>query len=110
MTVFNPITNLVSEDKVDVEAECRNAVDDVNGATDEVKDIWTGNEADEEFEGKPGVAYALDIEEGIVRICSLLVQCPGGAVRRGPERILFGCRLTSTGLYRRSSSKLFRSF
>lgn len=59
--------------QVDVEAEGGDVVDDVDGGADELVFAGRGDEAHQDLEREPGVADALDVEEGRVRVRGKLV-------------------------------------
>ena len=63
-------------EEVKVEGESRDEVDDVDRSQHEDESIVTDGETDEKFESKPGVADALDVEEGEMRLATSLVQHP----------------------------------
>ena len=71
------------ENKVYIETECGNKINDIDRASDKVEHVRTRDEPDKELQCKPGVTNALDIEERIMCICPVLVQRPGSGVVRG---------------------------
>lgn len=68
-----------------VEAESGDRVDDVDGRLDEFPLVGRRDEPDEELEREPGVADALDVEEGLVGVGLSLVQCPRRSVVRSVD-------------------------
>lgn len=66
--------------QIDVEASRGDVVDDVHRGVDELALVGRRDEPDEDLEGEPGVADALDVEEGDVGVGVLLVDEVVGAV------------------------------
>jgi len=75
----------VSEQKVEIEGQRRYEIYDVDGSAKKRQSARADDETDEQFEGEPAVADRLDVEEGIVRDRSTLVQQPG--LRRAHGRV-----------------------
>ena len=73
----------IGKAQVNVETEGGDEVNDVDGASDKVENVGTGEEPDEKLEGEPSIADTLNIEEGIVSIGPVLVQGPGRGVVGG---------------------------
>nr|GBL89326.1 hypothetical protein AVEN_52417-1 [Araneus ventricosus] len=71
--------------QVDVEGEGGREVDDVDGPLRELQLAGAGDKADRDLEGEPGVAGALDEEEGVVRVGTHFVQGPGDRVGGGVQ-------------------------
>ena len=67
---------MVGEQEVEVERQRGDEVDDVDGRADERQLARTHDEPDEDLEREPGVADALDVEEGVVRVGASLVEHP----------------------------------
>ncbi len=66
----------VSEQEVQVEAQRRHEVNDVDGGAHELELVVGHDEADDDLEREPRVARALDVEEGLVRLGARLLQGP----------------------------------
>ena len=71
------------EQKIEIEGQRRYEVDDVDGSAKERESVRCDDEADDQFEGEPSVADALDVEEGIVWERAPLIEQPR---RRGAHR------------------------
>src|SRR6218665_660962 len=73
--------------EVQVEGHGGDGVDDVDRRSDEAQAVRTGNEANGQLEGEPGVAGALDVEEGRMRVRRDPLQVPADhSVRSGDRR------------------------
>jgi len=75
----------VSEQKVEIERQRRYEIYDVDGSAKKRESARADDETDEQFEGEPAVADRLDVEEGIVRDRSTLVEQP--RLRRAHRRV-----------------------
>jgi len=80
LTTDDDAANLfvVGEQKVEVERQRGDEVDDVDRGADESQFARTHDEPDHDLEREPGVADALDVEERVVGVGAFLVQHPGG--------------------------------
>jgi len=67
------------QQKVEIEGDGRHEVDDVDGRTKKAQDVRSYRQTHQQLEGKPGVARALDIEEGRELVGGTLIQQPEGA-------------------------------
>ena len=63
----------MSKYKVDIKAKSSDTVNDVDRTSDEDKYIRTGDEANEEFDGKPSVTDTLYVKESVMCVCSMFV-------------------------------------
>ena len=77
------VRSKISKTQVNVETESSDEINDIDRASDKVEYIRTREESDEELEGEPSITDTLDIEESIVSIGGMLVQCPCSGVVRG---------------------------
>ena len=75
----------MSKTQVNVETEGGNEVNNIDGAPDKVKNVRRRDEPDEQLQGKPSIADALNIEESIMSVSAMLVQGPGCGVVGGPD-------------------------
>ena len=73
----------MSQPQVNVETECGNKINDIDRAPDKVKDVWAGDEPDEQLQSEPSIADTLDIEESIMSVSPVLVQGPCSCVMGG---------------------------
>ena len=73
----------MSQPQVNVETKCGDKVNDIDRAPDKVKHVWAGDEPDEQLEGEPSIADALDVEESIMSISPVLIQGPCSCVMGG---------------------------
>ena len=76
----------LGEQEVEVKRERGHDVDDVDGRLEEVELVGGDDEADDDLEGEPGVAGALDVEERVVRLRALLLESPGDVAVGGAGR------------------------
>lgn len=63
-------------DEVQIEGQRRDDVDYVDGSPNEEQFIVRYDESDDDLEGEPGVADALDVEEGFMWVAVSLVDRP----------------------------------
>ena len=76
---------MVGEQEVEVERQRGDKVDDVDGLAEKRQLAGADDKPDDDLEREPGIADALDVEEGVVRVGPLLVQHPRRCTAVGPH-------------------------
>ena len=75
ISILDVLCNVLQKD-VQVETESCNYVDKVDEWFEELQRFGSNQEADSYLESEPGVADCLDVEEGGVGVCPVLVKDP----------------------------------